>query len=228
MSDFKKTSETESSAVAKRRSFLKKSATGAVLASLPAQSVWGACSVSGAMSGNLSRNTDRHDCTTPVVSPGKKPKYWCDAYTNDGNKNHRISDGFSRCKSKNNKKHNRRRQCYKDHLVDCCNTLNMDLTPELYTGNFNNVKDALFHSSINDTPSLEYCLAGVYLSSFFGFHNEADKGSKSKASKKVNEILLYVYVKADQGQDVDLSQLEAICNFTSSQKSTYRVNVCHV
>ena len=55
-SDDKKTSEIENTSVVKRRSFLKKSASGAVLVSLPAQSVWGACSVSGAMSGNLSQN----------------------------------------------------------------------------------------------------------------------------------------------------------------------------
>lgn len=228
MSDFKKTSDTESSAVAKRRSFLKKSATGAVLASLPAQSVWGACSVSGAMSGNLSRNTDRHDCVQPVVSAGKEPKYWCDAYNNDGGKDHRVSDGFSQCKSKNRTKHNKRRECYRKHLVDCCDSLNMDLHPELYTGNFNNCKDALFHSNVNGKASLEYCLAGVYLSSFFGFHNASHKGSKTEASKKVNEILLYVYVKSSQGDEVDLSEIESICNFSAQHKSDYRVDVCHV
>jgi hypothetical protein len=228
MSDFKKTSNTESSAVAKRRSFLKKSATGAVLASLPAQSVWGACSVSGAMSGNLSRNTDRHDCVTPVVSPGKSPKYWKDAYSNDGGKDHHVSDGFSKCRSKNKNKHNKRRECYRKHVIECCDNLNMELTPELYTGNFKNCKDALYHSSVNGVPSLEYCLAGVYLSSFFGFHNEAEKGNKSSANKKVNEILLYVYVKAGQGEEVDLSQLESICNFSAQHKTSYKVDVCHV
>ena len=72
MNEFKKTGETESSAVNKRRSFLKKAGVTSLVLSLPSQSVWGSsCTVSGNMSGNLS-NPNQTGCTVT----GKSPSYW--------------------------------------------------------------------------------------------------------------------------------------------------------
>ena len=72
MNEFKKTGETESSAVNKRRSFLKKAGVTSLVLSLPSQSVWGSsCTVSGNMSGNLS-NPSQTGCRVT----GKSPAYW--------------------------------------------------------------------------------------------------------------------------------------------------------
>jgi hypothetical protein len=223
MSDFKKTSDTESSVVVKRRSFLKKSATGAVLASLPAQSVWGACSPSGMMSGNLSQNTGRHNCPTPIVSSGKSPKYWRDTYNNVVATNLKVFEGFSACTDKDTRKHKRHRKCYKNHIVSCCEGLNLDLPTELYDRPYGKLKDALLGSG---TDSMEYCLAGVYLSSFFGFHNDGSMGDRTKASKKVNDIYIYFNTMANQGLDVSFSELESLCNFTAQHKTDYVTNEC--
>ena len=114
MSDLNKSSEIEGSSVQKRRSFLKKSATGAVLVSLPAQSVWGACSVSGAMSGNLSQNTDRHDCEEPNLPAGRSPGFWSQLYGGSNG----INGGFTRVKGGNKDWKNGRRECYRDHIKE--------------------------------------------------------------------------------------------------------------
>lgn len=223
MSDFKKTSETESSAVAKRRSFLKKSATGAVLASLPAQSVWGACSVSGAMSGNLSRNTDRHDCVMPVLPAGRSPGFWSETY----NGSNGINGAFKKVKGGNKTWKNNRRECYREHIKAVVDSASLGLTPELYTGSYNSLYSALLESNGGGDGSLEFNLAGVWLSSYFGFYGAADEGNTSKATARVNEILLYVFVKVSQKEDPSGSELNAIYNFTGSPESTYNVGACN-
>ena len=83
-----------------RRRFLQKTAVGTVIASLPAKSVWGACSVSGALSGNLSQNTDRHDCTIPRLVGGRSPGGWLNYKDNC----HDIFDALADIKCNNNKK----------------------------------------------------------------------------------------------------------------------------
>lgn len=223
MSDFKKTSNTESSAVAKRRSFLKKSATGAVLASLPAQSVWGACSVSGAMSGNLSRNTDRHTCVLPLLPAGRSPGFWSQTYNgSDG-----INGGFQKVKGGTKAWNNARRECYRAHIKEFIDNTSMGLNPQLYTGSFDNLRDALLDSNGGGDGSLEFNLAGVFLSSYFGFYGSTDQGSVSKASARVNEILLYIFVKASINEDPTDLELNAMYNFVGDPESSYNVGTCN-
>ena len=57
-----------------RRRFIKTAATASAFSILPAQSVWGACTISGAVSGNQSRVNAQ--CTFPNISGGRSPGTW--------------------------------------------------------------------------------------------------------------------------------------------------------
>lgn len=88
-----------------RRSFIKKASAGAILTSLPAQSVWArggnVCTASGAMSGNMSGIERHKDCEKPSVPIGCGPDVWKDC----------IKPDLSKCDGKNDdgvsKLHNR-------------------------------------------------------------------------------------------------------------------------
>lgn len=71
--------EQKQSSVAKRRQFIKKAGAGVAVTSLPMKSVWGACSVSGVMSGNLSQNgggTGDTCGTIEMPAGGRSPGSW--------------------------------------------------------------------------------------------------------------------------------------------------------
>lgn len=57
-----------------RRQFLKKTSAGVVISTLPATSVWGACTVSGALSGGSKVNDDCN--TIPVLTNGRSHGSW--------------------------------------------------------------------------------------------------------------------------------------------------------
>jgi len=79
---------------ATRRGFLKKSTASVVIASIPARSVWGACTVSGALSGNASKISD--DCTViPPLVGGRSPGGWQSALADNN-----LHDMFSYIKFK--------------------------------------------------------------------------------------------------------------------------------
>lgn len=189
MSDLNKSSEIEGSSVQKRRSFLKKSATGAVLVSLPAQSVWGACSVSGAMSGNLSQNTDRHDCTQPRLA-GLSPGFW---------KKYRVganaskSPIHSKFESVVGGKNSSSANCYKDIVKEVVANEEMNLDAELYSGP-EKLNDALVPSSAG------FNIAGVWLNSYFGFYGDGADDHEI-ADQRANEMLLYITFDAIKNQD---------------------------
>lgn len=71
--------EQNQSSVTKRRQFIKKAGAGVAVSSLPMKSVWGACSVSGVMSGNLSQNgggTGDTCGTVQMPAGGRSPGSW--------------------------------------------------------------------------------------------------------------------------------------------------------
>ncbi|MFC3204474.1 hypothetical protein ACFOEW_21930 [Alteromonas oceani] len=71
--------EQNQSSVTKRRQFIKKAGAGVAVSSLPMKSVWGACSVSGVMSGNLSQTgggTGDTCGTVQMPSGGRSPGSW--------------------------------------------------------------------------------------------------------------------------------------------------------
>tara|TARA_R110002167_G_scaffold78652_6_gene217428 strand:- start:453 stop:1148 length:696 start_codon:yes stop_codon:yes gene_type:complete len=225
MSDFKKASEIENTSVVKRRSFLKKSATGAVLVSLPAQSVWGACSVSGAMSGNLSQNTDRHDCDIPLIPAGLSPGYWSQLY----NGSNGINGTFANVKGGNEEWKTGRRECYRNHIKDFIDSdVSMGLSTEIYTGIHGNLKSALMSSNGGGDGSLEFNLAGVFLSSYFGFYGSNDEKNITMASQRVNQIALYIFVKANQNEVPSKSELTGIFNFNKNSVTNYTVDFCNM
>ena len=76
--------EQKQSSVTKRRQFIKKAGAGVAVSSLPMKSVWGACSVSGTMSGNLSQtgggNAGQCDAM-PILQGGRSPGSWFNGNT---------------------------------------------------------------------------------------------------------------------------------------------------
>jgi len=71
--------EQNQSSVTKRRQFMKKAGAGVAVSSLPMKSVWGACSVSGVMSGNLSQTgggTGDACGTIEMPNGGRSPGSW--------------------------------------------------------------------------------------------------------------------------------------------------------
>jgi hypothetical protein len=213
VNDGKKTSEIENFSVVKRRSFLKKSATGAVLVSLPAQSVWGACSVSGSMSGNLSQNTGRHDCPVPSLAPGKIRAWWQNVYENNNNNN--PIDGFTSISG------DTQRECYRVEIQDVMDNNNMALATEL----FPSPQTTLYTSLANGTP-LERKLAAVFLNSYFGFYGALDERDITKANERVNDILLYVILQENQGNPIATDQLNALLNLTGQSVTDYTAANC--
>ncbi len=212
-SDDKKTSEIENTSVVKRRSFLKKSASGAVLVSLPAQSVWGACSVSGAMSGNLSQNTGRHDCPVPSLPPGKIRAWWQNVYENINNNN--PIDGFTSISG------DTQRECYRVEIQYVMDNNNMALATEL----FPSPQITLFRSLADGTP-LERKLAAVFLNSYFGFYGAQDERDLVKANALVNDILLYVILQENQGNPIATNQLNTLLSLTNESTTDYTSANC--
>jgi len=70
--------EQNQTTVAKRRQFIKKAGAGVAVSSLPMKSVWGACTVSGVMSGNLSQNGGGTGdvCGSLSLTGGRSPGFW--------------------------------------------------------------------------------------------------------------------------------------------------------
>ena len=212
-SDHKKTSEIENTSVVKRRSFLKKSASGAVLVSLPAQSVWGACSVSGAMSGNLSQNTGRHDCPVPNLLAGKPTEWWQDVYNNTNNAN--LISGFNSIISAT------QIECYRLEIKEVMDGNGIALATEL----FPSPQTTLFTSLASGTP-LETKLAAVFLNSYFGFYGPQDERDLVKANALVNDILLYVILQENQGNPIATDQLNALLSLTNESTTDYTAANC--
>ena len=205
MSDFKEASEIENNSVVKRRSFLKKSATGAVLVSLPAQSVWGACSVSGAMSGNLSQNTDRHDCEMPMLDQGQKPDFWRGVYSTAN------FNGFNNVDDSN-------RESYRTEIKCLMDSVGMALATELYPSPQSSLQATLTNSG----SPLENKLAAIFLNSYFGFYGSLGQGNIQVANELVNEILLYIVVQSNQGNAVTSSDaLNSLLSLTDLGQSSY-------
>ncbi len=181
MNEFDKTNKQDVSKGNNRRSFLKKSATGAVVFSLPAKSVWGACSVSGAMSGNLSTNTDRHDCTMPVMENGCKPYKW-------KNLNKHCDSIFSHLKSK--KGHSSYENLKKKYIAACDaeKAGNLYLPQELIATS-PTCGDALMSSD-----TLMKRLGCVYLNACFGLY--PGYAGPVQATQLTNDVFLYIYTQS--------------------------------
>lgn len=186
--------QTANSGMSGRRSFLKKSATGAVIMSLPAKSVWGACSVSGAMSGNLSQNTNRHDCTAPILSGGRSPGTWHHSTLPN------IHSVFSNYKSSS--------ESCKESIHKAINEVKgtvMQLPSELVDGGARTVQ-----SGLSDSGSVFWHLGAAYLNAYFGLYGGQYQGHAG-AQALVNQLFLYIFMQLESNPGFDV---ESVMGYT--------------
>lgn len=168
-----------------RRKFLTKTGAGLIIASMPAKSVWGACSVSGALSGNLSQNTARHDCEMPPLSGGRSPGGW----KNLSKKN--IDSYFTQLKKI--KKSKRYDDTVKKYLsfIDMVKSQTLPLPSELTTVNYT-INGGLASNGQGDN-NVFYHLSAVYLNAYFGFYT--GYSGKQAAEELVTTIFLNWYTQ---------------------------------
>lgn len=207
MNEFDKTSEMDVSSVNKRRSFLKKSATGVVIASLPAKSVWGACSVSGALSGNLSTNTDRHDCTINLDG-GRSPGNWMNYRQN-------IHDTFD-VVAQAKRDYGNKSQTYKDiknlyrnAVKSVCSNV-MVLPSELNPLSMT-VEQGLGSNGYHG--NLYFHLAAVYLNAYFGFYTAYASG-RGAAEQAITDVFLFWKQSGESISQNDLGYTEGTTSYT--------------
>ncbi len=190
------------SSMNKRRNFLKKTATGAVIASLPAKSVWGACSVSGALSGNLSTNTDRHTCTIPDLSNGRSPGNWKNWNKNMHGTFMKLKEMRDSIQGKPSKDpaYQAAKKCFSDDVEVAMGkimVLPSEMNPRVLT-----VGQALATNGDGDN-NIYYHLAAVYLNAYFEFYSNYQ--GEVAAEQLINEIFLYWYVGTHHGGGVSIS-----------------------
>lgn len=208
MNEFEKSNQQDVSAVSKRRSFLKKTATGAVVFSLPAKSVWGACSVSGAMSGNLSTNQNRHDCNMPELTNGRSPGYWKECLENDNL--HAIFSHLNTAKSSTKKNStNSEKQQYEDTkncyraAVEAVMSHEMVLPSELNPLSMT-VSQGL--ASNGQTPNnIYFHLAAVYLNTYFGLYPNYTSDNIASATQAITDVYLYWYMSLKTNSTVSIT-----------------------
>ncbi|WP_460313527.1 hypothetical protein [Aliiglaciecola aliphaticivorans] len=187
----------------KRRNFLKKSATGAVIVSLPAKSVWGACSVSGALSGNLSTNTDRHTCSMPYLSGGRSPGNW-KTYSNNM---HSTFTKLKSCKNAYGKDSNQYKEmeiCYVDAINDVY--LHTLVLPSDISSRTLTVSEALDSNGTGD-DNIYFHLAAVYLNTYFGFYTSYSEG-QAAAQQAISDVFLYWYISKNNPSFAGITDAE--------------------
>jgi hypothetical protein len=144
-----------------RRKFLVKTSAVSLISALPATSVWGACTVSGALSGGSKVNDD---CTTIWLTNGRSPGFWHDADTKT--QGGAIASVFPYL----NDYSGTRYDCEKAHLMTVignAKNVNIDLGKDGNGSQFSvNIKDAL-----QSPGGITWNLAAVYLNAEFGLYS---------------------------------------------------------
>jgi hypothetical protein len=142
-----------------RRNFLVKTSAVSLISALPATSAWGACTVSGALSGGSKVNGD---CTTVPLSNGRSPGSWRDF--SNGKK---MGSAFPYINTFAKK--SAQKKCERNHLAsfilaaqDVTIILGKDKQGDVYSLD---VKAALANSG-----GIGWNLAAVYLNAEFGFY----------------------------------------------------------
>jgi len=148
-----------------RRKFLVRTSAVSLISALPATSVWGACTVSGALSGGSKVNGD---CTTVILGNGRSPGSWRD-FTNG----EKIASAFPYLqdyKQPGKNADNTEYECEKTHLINiiiAAKNVTIVLGKDEHGSIFSiNIEDAL-----NSTGGIAWNLAAVYLNAQFGFYN---------------------------------------------------------
>ena len=159
------TSETSS-----RRKFIKKTAVGGILTTLPATSVWGICRVSGALSGG-SQHVD--ECNIPVLTGGRSPGFW----KPEG----KFHGGFSAYKNK-----------HEDCIHKAIVAFQKATTIELDTGVSMNLYNALYSNGTGDN-NLAFHLAAAYLNAYYGFYSLPININSTESITTAEELVQHLY-----------------------------------
>lgn len=194
MNEFDKSYKKDVTAVNKRRNFLKKSATGAVIVSLPAKSVWGTCTVSGTVSGNLSQQANNQTCTLPdLMGSGRSPSDW----TNCRNSMHKTFDELGHLKNNINNSSSRgaayrsRKEEYIHEVDDVMD--HMLLMPGKLDGASMTVKSAL---TMTGTSEVYAHCAAAYLNAYFEMYAGYSHGDRVSAHALAEHIYIFNYIQS--------------------------------
>ena len=145
-----------------RRKFLKKTSAGAIITTLPAQSVWGACTVSGALSGG---SKEVGECVYIPLSGGRSPGFWRDLTTGSS-----LADAFPYLKAWHKVHNATRRDCEEAYLI---NVINQAKNTTIFIGNDPTTGSAIslnIATALTSPGGIAWNLAAVYLNFVFNFH----------------------------------------------------------
>jgi len=181
-----------------RRKFLKKASAGVVITALPAQSVWGACTVSGALSGNASRVNN--DCEIiPTLSNGRSPGTWKDP--SHGSKIAAMFPTVAAVKA-NYGNNSCQFITAKEQAVSVLNNI-IDSTPNIQLDNtFSlNLREAL------NAGGYPRHLAAAYLNFHFGFYPQPLAMANGNINTAV-ELVIHLYALIVSGNFDDFTDYE--------------------
>lgn len=183
-----------------RRTFLKRASAGAVLTSLPAHSVWGAvCSVSGAMSGNLSGIQRHSNCEMPALPAGRSPGTWKNLVLLKSSKVHAVFNGLPNPSGKINgvsySNADDLRLHYMNGVKAVAESHEMKINHSLIDSSFRtNLYDSLTHPG-----GIDYEMAAVWLNAYFGLGGKTPYESAATADQIVEQLLSYLLVQERAG-----------------------------
>lgn len=188
-----------------RRQFIVKTVVGSAALSVPGKSVWGACSVSGAMSGNVSRMDPEHKCAAPTVTGGRSPGSWKGAL--DGTMNGKKLQAMFTVLQKQDYPEMPAAEpgsilwvAYEKHLETVIKSHSMKVDPRVLDDEVSFVDGGVpLYDALNDPGGVDYNLAGVWLNTYFGFyptiigHGASEADRIQKADELVNSIAIYLF-----------------------------------
>jgi hypothetical protein len=139
---------------------LAKTSAVSLISALPATSVWGACTVSGALSGGSKVN---NDCTTISLIGGRSHGFWKDTSTGKA-----LGSAFPYLKTYT--KGSDRKKCEKTHLISLIDLVKNET---VFLGNDENGQAVSIHinTALTSNASPAKHLAAVYLNAVFGFYS---------------------------------------------------------
>ena len=236
-----------------RRTFLKRASAGAVLTSLPVHSVWGAvCTVSGAMSGNMSGIQRHKDCETPVLPIGRSADIWrklmllnldaLDGTTNDGANGNpgKLHEMFSSVENFKNlvRGPNSTRDPFTPTQIanrTAKNVKRLCLLKEIQAvGNASSMQidsalvDASFEvnvlAALSNGSGVDYNAAAVWLNVYFNFGNFGSEESIATANAVVEQLISYLKVQVDNG--FALPSEDVLYNFKDDSTTSYLPTTC--
>lgn len=184
-----------------RRQFIVKSVVGSAALSVPGKSVWGACSVSGAMSGNVSRMNPEQKCSAPTVIGGHSPGSWKDALNGQ-----KLKAIFAVLQEKDVPSMPAAQPgsilwvAYEKHLETVIKTHSMAIDSRVLDDGITYVNGGVpLFNALDSNGGVDYNLAAVWLNVYFGFypyivsHDASESSRIIKANELVNNIAIYLF-----------------------------------